>query len=86
MIQIIKLVAESQNVALSPDALKLFGEISTNASLRFCIQLLTPAKMIAQIQQCNLVTAEHLQQADDLYMDAKTSAQRVAQEAHLFIS
>ncbi|KAK2194449.1 bifunctional P-loop containing nucleoside triphosphate hydrolase/TIP49 [Babesia duncani] len=87
IIQILSIRARAESLTLSDDALRRLGEIATtSASLRYCMHLLSPANILRQLQDEAMVTEAHISEADSLFMDAKTSAQRVAQEAHLFIS
>jgi DNA helicase TIP49 (TBP-interacting protein) len=47
--QIIQIRAEAEGVRLSPDALGRLCEIGKRASLRYTMQLLTPAKLLNHI-------------------------------------
>lgn len=86
VIQILKIRSNVENVPISDDGLKRLGEIGVNTSLRYCIQLLSPSNVLRNIEQKATVEASHIDEADSLFMDSKTSAQRIVQHADLFIS
>lgn len=46
---IVKIRAEAEAVRLEDAALTLLGEIGSRASLRYVVQLLTPAKLLAEV-------------------------------------
>ncbi|KAH9251579.1 hypothetical protein BASA81_006592 [Batrachochytrium salamandrivorans] len=80
MIQIVSLRAGVEGVLLDQVALALLGEIATRASLRYVIQLLTPAAILATKGSNEIntggvpVTETEVREADRLFFDAKTSA------------
>jgi RuvB-like protein 1 (pontin 52) len=81
MIQIVSLRSTVENVSLDQTALALLGEIGSRASLRYVIQLLTPAAILAGKGSPNMaveggvpVTEQDVREADRLFFDAKASA------------
>ncbi|KAK1933446.1 putative RuvB DNA helicase [Babesia divergens] len=86
IVQVLRIRGNAENVPLTDDALVRLGEIGANASLRYCMQLIAPANMLREIEQNDLLDRRFIDEADSLFMDSKVSAQRIAQQAHLFIS
>lgn len=86
MIQILRLRGNTESVPLGEDALKKLGEIGINASLRYCMGLIAPANILRKVEDKPVIEAKHIEEADALFMDAKTSAHRVAQQSNMFIS
>eukprot|EP00920_Eleutheroschizon_duboscqi_P036354 GHVT01087725.1.p1 GENE.GHVT01087725.1~~GHVT01087725.1.p1 ORF type:complete len:516 (-),score=90.76 GHVT01087725.1:977-2524(-) len=86
MVQVLSIRAQMEGLTLSPSALELLGSIGSNTSLRFVMQLLQPAKILADLQgKGAVVEAHHVQEVDNIFMDAKSSAQRVAKLASQFV-
>merc|ERR1712167_197755 len=48
MVQIIAIRAESESLEVDADALAMMGEIGARTSLRYAVQMLTPARIIAE--------------------------------------
>ena len=52
---------------------------------RYAVRLLTPANVMAQQNGHESITAEDIKEAVDLFMDAKTSAQLLAENPEKFM-
>ena len=74
---VISIRAETEGVKLEPDALPALGNIGSLTSLRYCLQLLAPAQAIAEAEGAASISLAHIQTADGLFFDAKSSAKRV---------
>lgn len=86
IVEIVKIRAETEGISLSEEAIEHIGEIGhRTGSLRFVVQLLTPALIVAQTQGRDTVTEEDLETVDDLFKDAKTSAQILRENAATFV-
>jgi hypothetical protein len=48
---------------------------------RYCLQLLTPASILASLQGRGLIELEDVGEMNDLFLDAKTSAEAIAAAA-----
>ncbi|ORM40192.1 RuvB-like protein 1 [Babesia sp. Xinjiang] len=86
MVQVLRIRAKAENVPLSDDALLRLGEIGANTSLRYCMQLLAPANILRELEQSVVLERRFIDDADSLFMDCKVSAQRIARQAHMFVS
>lgn len=75
MISICQVRARTEHLDLTEDAFRLLGAIGQKTSLRFAIQLLTPSKLVAEIQGRSRILPEDISQVDDLFLDGKASAQ-----------
>ncbi|KAG7337960.1 TATA binding TBP-interacting protein [Nitzschia inconspicua] len=75
MISICQIRAKTENLELTEDALRKLGAIGQQTSLRYAIQLMTPAKLIAETQGRSQILPEDIAQVDDLFLDGKASAQ-----------
>ncbi|KAI9908409.1 hypothetical protein PsorP6_004200 [Peronosclerospora sorghi] len=79
MVQIIKIRAEAEGIKLEDAATLRLGEIGSQTSLRYSVQLLTPSRILAETQGRTEVSVEDIEEANDLFSDAKRSAHALAQ-------
>ncbi|KAG1683009.1 RuvB-like 1 [Nymphon striatum] len=80
MMQIIQIRAQTENLDIEDDALQLLGEIGSNSTLRFAIQLLTPANLLAKSLGRNIITKDDVSEVSKLFYDAKSSAKLLAEQ------
>merc|ERR1719159_1324980 len=86
IVQVVGIRAQTENLAIDDDALVLLGEIGANTSLRYVVQLLTPASILAKTSGKDSITREDIEQVDELFYDAKSSAKLLAEQADKYIS
>ena len=84
--RVIQLRAQVEGVALSPAALEALGEIGAQTSLRFALQLLEPCRLAAEARGSEIVEPSDISDVDALFLDAKASAVRLAEQRHRFPS
>lgn len=78
MVQIIAIRAEAEDLEVEPDALAAMGEIGARSSLRYAVQTLTPAKIIANTSSRDIIKDIDIEIVDELFYDAKASARLLA--------
>lgn len=74
MVQIIKLRAATEGLQVEETALSILGQIGTKASLRYAVQLLTPASVNAKICGRPIIEKNDIKDMTEIFMDAKSSA------------
>uniref|UniRef100_M4B726 RuvB-like helicase n=1 Tax=Hyaloperonospora arabidopsidis (strain Emoy2) TaxID=559515 RepID=M4B726_HYAAE len=79
MVQIIKIRAEAESIKLMEDAISRLGEIGSETSLRYSVQLLTPSRILAETQGRSEVSVDDIEETKNLFNDAKRSALALAQ-------
>eukprot|EP01053_Blabericola_migrator_P009588 Blabericola_migrator_1__9587@NODE_522_length_7878_cov_137_466778_g399_i0_p3_GENE_NODE_522_length_7878_cov_137_466778_g399_i0NODE_522_length_7878_cov_137_466778_g399_i0_p3_ORF_typecomplete_len477_score98_46TIP49/PF06068_13/4_7e149TIP49_C/PF17856_1/1_4e26RuvB_N/PF05496_12/9_1e09RuvB_N/PF05496_12/2_2e03RuvB_N/PF05496_12/1_4AAA/PF00004_29/9_9e08AAA/PF00004_29/0_68AAA_22/PF13401_6/0_0043AAA_22/PF13401_6/0_052AAA_16/PF13191_6/4_6e07AAA_5/PF07728_14/0_00069AAA_5/PF07728_14/5_1AAA_19/PF13245_6/7_6e06DNA len=79
ILQIIAIRARTENVALDDAALEHLGSVGAKTSLRYALQLLTPASILAKLENRTTVTAQDIKEADGLFLDTKASVQMLSQ-------
>eukprot|EP00759_Apiculatamorpha_spiralis_P020752 PhF_6_TR26057/c0_g1_i2/m.36719/K04499/RUVBL1, RVB1, INO80H; RuvB-like protein 1 (pontin 52) len=77
--------AQTEGITLDKDALAKLGEIGERTSLRFVVQLLTPAAVLANTNGREEITAEDIAEVDSLFHDAKYSAKLLAEKAEQYV-
>eukprot|EP01041_Mallomonas_annulata_P002948 gene2949-5793_t len=86
MIQITSIRAEAEGIAIDADALAGMGEIGARTSLRYSIQMLTPANIISKTAGRETISISDVEEIDELFLDAKASAKRLVENAEGYLS
>jgi len=77
MAQIIKIRALTEGITIADDALALLAVVGTKSTLRYAVQLLTPAFLMARINGRESVSVDDVNEINGLFRDAKTSAKEL---------
>ena len=72
---IIKIRSEEEDVEMTDDAVDVLTKIGTETSLRYCLNLITAASLIAQKRKAPEVDVQDIQRAYSLFLDEKRSVQ-----------
>ena len=76
----------SQNIEIEEDALAQLASIGTRTSLRFVVQLITPASVLAQTLGKLKISTEEINEISTLFFDGKSSAKILQEQAKYYIS
>ncbi|XP_070559075.1 ruvB-like 1 [Ptychodera flava] len=85
MVQIIHIRAQTEGIQADQESLQLLGEIGTRTTLRYAVQLLTPASLLARINGRDSVCKEDVEEISELFFDAKSSAKILAEQEDKFM-
>jgi RuvB-like protein 1 (pontin 52) len=85
IMQIADIRAQVEGIRLEADALVKLGEIGERTSLRFVVQLLTPAYVLAKTNDRESITIDDIAEVDALFHDAKYSARLLAEKAEQYV-
>lgn len=85
IVKILNIRAKTESIKVTQEALALMGSIGTETSLRFVVQLLTPACIFAQTQGRSEITADDIREIHGLFYDSKASAKILHANADKFI-
>ena len=83
MVGIISIRAKTEGIEIDESALDMLGGIGSRTSLRYAVQMLTPAKILAETVGQTAISAEDIQSVDSLFMDGKASAQMLSTQTNL---
>ncbi|RZC34268.1 ruvB-like helicase 1 [Asbolus verrucosus] len=72
--QILKLRASTEGLEIDPEALSVLGDVGSRATLRYAVQLLTPASLTAKTNGRDNITKADVEEVSSLFLDAKSSA------------
>lgn len=85
MIQILRIRAQTEGLQVSEEAFTSLGEIGVTSTLRYAVQLMTPANMLAKINAKEEITREEVEETHTLFHDAKTSAKILTEDAENYM-
>ena len=83
--EIIKIRATEEDVELTDEALELLTKIGSETSLRYAVQLMEPARIIARRKGREEVRAEDIEEAKKLFVDVKQSVEHVKRYEQMFL-
>jgi len=73
--EILRIRSIEEKIKLEKDALEKLAEVGAKSSLRYAVQLLSPAAQNAKSAKKEKVTVEDVERVDDLFMDVREAAE-----------
>jgi RuvB-like protein 1 (pontin 52) len=86
MVQILAIRCATESIEIEEEALAHLASIGTRASLRYAVQMLTPASVLAETVGKSKVSKDEIEEIASLFLDAKTSAAILTEQADKYIS
>jgi len=80
IVQILAIRAQTEGIQVDEGAYAYLGEIGVRSTLRYAVQLLTPAKVVVNTGGREEVTKDDIEEIDALFYDAKASAKLLAEQ------
>ena len=80
IVQILSIRAQVEGITVDEEAYAHLGEIGVRSTLRYAVQLLTPAKVVVQTNGREEIGKEDIEEIDSLFYDAKSSAKLRAEQ------
>lgn len=77
--QIVKLRANTEGLDIDPEALAALSDVGVKSTLRYAVQLLTPASLTAKTNGRSNITKSDIEEVSTLFLDAKSSAKILSQ-------
>merc|ERR1711939_939385 len=78
---VLRLRARVEGLTIAPDALEKLADNGTKTSLRYALQLLTPASILAKLGgRSGEITLADVSETDELFLDARGSARMLQQQ------
>ncbi|KAF2905107.1 hypothetical protein ILUMI_01091 [Ignelater luminosus] len=77
--QILRLRVTTEGLEIDQEALTCLGDVGARATLRYAVQLLTPASLTAKTNGRNNITKADIEEVSSLFLDAKSSAKILTQ-------
>ncbi len=85
IIKILNIRAQIEGIKLDEASLQVLGEIGIKSTLRYAIQLMTPANILSRINGKEVITSEDIKEIDSLFFDAKSSAKLLAEQEDKYL-
>lgn len=82
---ILQIRSELEKVKINDTALKALAKHGEQTSLRHCVQLLTPAKLIAQTNGKHEIEKEDIKEVTNIFLDSQRSARRLQKNPEQFL-
>lgn len=73
--QIVKIRAATEGLQIEEDALAALSQVGNTTTLRYAVQLLTPAAQAAKVNGRTTISKEDITEVHKLFLDVKRSAQ-----------
>ena len=86
IVQIVAIRCATENIEIEEDALAHLAMIGTKTSLRYVVQIITPASVLAETLGKPKITKDEVEEINSLFFDAKTSAKVLTEQADKYIS
>jgi len=80
IVQILAIRAQIEGISVDEEAYAYLGEIGVRSTLRYAVQLLTPAKVVVSTNGREEIGKEDIEEIDSLFYDAKASAKLLAEQ------
>jgi RuvB-like protein 1 (pontin 52) len=78
MVQILNLRASVENIEVEESALRMLSDVGARTSLRYAVQMLTPARIVAETSGRTAICDEDVKDVDQLFLDGRASGQMLA--------
>ncbi|XP_065059228.1 ruvB-like 1 [Rhopilema esculentum] len=85
MIQILKIRAQIEGIQINEESLQFLGETGCKTTLRYAVQLLTPASLLAKINGQDVISKAEVEEISELFYDAKSSAKMLAEQGDKYM-
>jgi RuvB-like protein 1 (pontin 52) len=85
MKQILHIRGQTEKVMIRDDALEALAKIGSNTSLRYVVQLLTPARILASTNARTTIEPSDIEEVHSLFLDAKASARMLAENQDQYL-
>jgi len=83
--EILKIRAETEKVKLDEEALEHLTQLGVKNSLRYAIQLLAPASLVAKEEKSEKITKQHVERVEKLFADVKKSVKYLKEYEKQFL-
>ena len=85
MVSILKIRAQIEGAKLDDESYQALGEIGVKSTLRYAVQLMTPASLLARINGRETINKEDIGEINELFYDAKSSAKLLAEQEEKYM-
>ncbi len=84
-LQILSIRALVEGITVDDEALAALAAIGARTTLRYAVQMLTPGRILASTQGRDVITVADVNEVDTLFLDAKRSGRKLADNAGSYL-
>ncbi|XP_028397613.1 ruvB-like 1 [Dendronephthya gigantea] len=84
-VQILRIRAQIEGIQIDEESLQSLGDTGTKTTLRYAVQLLTPAHFLARINGREIINKSDIDETNELFFDAKSSAKLLAEQGDKYM-
>lgn len=85
VVKILNIRAQVEGIKLDANSLESLGEIGVQTTLRYAVQLMTPASLLSRINGRDHVTKDDVQEISELFFDSKSSAKLLMEQGDKYM-
>ena len=85
VVKILSIRAQVEGIKVDEEAMQRLGEIGVQTTLRYAVQLMTPANLLARINGREGIKKEDVEEISELFFDAKSSAKLLAEQDNKYM-
>ncbi|VTZ70973.1 RuvB-like helicase 1, putative [Plasmodium chabaudi chabaudi] len=85
ILQVLKLRCKFENIKIENEALNYLADIGMSCSLRYAIQLLTPAKILSKRKGKKMISKSIIEIVSSIFFDTKRSTQLLLSEKNKYL-
>ncbi|RCH78574.1 RuvB-like protein 1, partial [Rhizopus stolonifer] len=82
---IISIRAKTEGLTVDEEAVEYIANAGINSSLRYAVQLLTPANVLSEINGHSVINLDDVKEVDELFFDSKRSAKLLMEQETRFL-
>eukprot|EP01097_Dermamoeba_algensis_P011381 TRINITY_DN8812_c0_g1_i1.p1 TRINITY_DN8812_c0_g1~~TRINITY_DN8812_c0_g1_i1.p1 ORF type:complete len:419 (-),score=65.55 TRINITY_DN8812_c0_g1_i1:64-1251(-) len=82
---ILSIRAKIEGLNVDDESLIYLSEVGARSSLRYAVQLLTPASILARVNKRDIIIKTDVEESESLFLDAKASAKLLSSDADKYI-
>jgi RuvB-like protein 1 (pontin 52) len=79
-VKILGIRAQIEGIKVDTTSMEFLGEVGVKTTLRYAVQLMTPASLLSRINGRECVTKEDVQEINELFFDSKSSAKLLVEQ------
>lgn len=80
VVKILSIRAQVEGIKLDANSKEFLGEIGVKTTLRYAVQLMTPASLLSRINGRECITKDDVQEINELFYDSKSSAKLLVEQ------
>ncbi|XP_046853446.1 ruvB-like 1 [Xenia sp. Carnegie-2017] len=84
-VEILRIRAQIEGIQIDDESIQILGETGTKTTLRYAVQLLTPAHFLAKINGRESINKSDIDEINELFFDAKSSAKLLAEQGDKYM-